>query len=413
MGSLSYEGIVDQRARDGHTFDQAPPAPEAFNQQRIDNHLHRTDLKGDYTQGLGDMAKLKAGFDIDHVDNAYRNRGFAGGSAGGLAPNAALTNLFEFRQTVSAAYVTYERPIGALTVLAGLRVEDVRIDLDQVTLGQHDENDYLRAYPSLHLAWKLTDSQSLSANYSRRVQRPDPSDFNAFRFMLDPLNFRAGNPDLKPQQTQAFEAGYAYHSGPTSLQATAYYREIRDGVDNVLIDLGDGATMSERANLAQSRSGGLEVNASGKVTKTLSYNLSGTVSWTVLDSLGPLFAPTRSLVAFAGHGGVTWQPTAADLFQLNAFMNPKRLTPQGYFNALVGIDLGYRRKLNDKLSLVVTAQDFLRTFHASGANQTPILMERFASNFDTRSIRVGLTWTLGGRAKEPAFEFSNGGGPGQ
>ena len=410
VGSLSYEGIVDQRHRDGHTFDQTPPAPEAFDQQRIDNHLHRTELKGDYTQGLADMAKLKAGFDIDHVDNAYRNRGFAGGSAGDLEPNPALTNLFEFRQTISAAYVTYERPFGDLTVLAGLRVEDVRMQLDQATLGQHDENGYLQAYPSLHLGWKLTDSQSLSASYSHRVQRPDPSDFNAFRFMLDPLNFRAGNPQLKPQQTQSFEVGYAYRGGPTTLQATAYYREIRDGVDNVLVDLGGGVFLSERANLAQSRSGGLELNASGKVTKTLSYNLSGNLSWTELESLGPAFAPTRSLVAFAGHGGVTWQPTAADLFQLNVFMNPRRLTSQGQFDAMVGMDLGYRRKLNDKLSLVVTAQDFLRTFHAEGRNNTPVLMERFTTSFDIRAIRIGLTWTFGGgKLRDPGFEFSGGG----
>jgi outer membrane receptor protein involved in Fe transport len=410
--SLSYEGIVDQRARDGHTFDQTPAAPDTFDQQRIDNHLHRTEWKGDYTQGLPDMAKLKLGFDIDHVDNAYRNRGFAGGSSGGLAPDATLTNLFEFRQTISAAYVTYERPLGALTVLAGLRVEDVQMHLDQVTLGQQDENDYLRAYPSLHLGWKLTDSQSLSAGYSHRVQRPDPSDFNSFRFLLDPLNFRAGNPHLKPQQTQSFEVGYAYRQGATNLQATIYYRENRDGVDNLLRDIGGGVTLSERANLAQSRSGGLEANASGKLTKTLSYNFSGNLSWTQLDSLGPAFAPTRSLTAFGGSGGVTWRATADDLVQLNAFMNPKRLTAQGYFDSMVGVDLGYRRKLTDQLSVVFTAQDFLRTFHARGGNETPLLVERFASNFDTRSIRVSLNWTFGGgRPKEPAFEFSNGGGP--
>lgn len=410
--SLSHEGLVDQRARDGHTFDQTPPAPEVFDQQRIDNHQQRTELKGDYSQGLADMAKLKLGFDIDHVDNAYRNRGFAGVSAGGLSPNAALTNLFEFRQTISAAYVTYERPIGDLTVLAGLRVEDVQMHLDQVTLGQTDENDYLRAYPSLHLGWKLTDSQSLSASYSHRVQRPDPSDFNAFHFMLDPLNFRAGNPHLKPQQTQSFEVGYAYRAGPNTLQATLYYRENRDGVDNVLIDLGGGVFLSERANLAQSRSGGLETNASGKLSKTLSYNFSGTLSWTQVDSLGPTFAPTRSLTAFGGHGSLTWQPTADDLFQLNGFMNPKRLTAQGHFDPLIGVDLGYRRKLGDKLSLVVTLQDLLRSFRARGGNETPVLMERFGSNFDTRSVRVGLTWTFGGgRQREPAFEFSNGGGP--
>jgi outer membrane receptor protein involved in Fe transport len=410
VGSLSYEAIVDQRFRDGHTFDQQPAAPEAFDSQRIDTLLRRTELKGDYTQGLPDMAKLKLGYDIDHVENRYGNRGFVGGSPATLAPSAALTNQFEFRQTISAAYVTYERPIGDLTVLAGLRIEDVEMRLDQVTLGQTDENHYLRAYPSLHLGWKLSDSQSLSAGYSHRVQRPDPFDFNAFRLLLDPLNYRGGNPHLKPQQTQSVELGYAYHEGATNLQATAYYRESRDGVDNVVRDLGGGVSLTERANLAQSRSAGLETSASGKISKTVSYNFSGTLSWTELDSLGPLSAPTRSLTAFGGHGGLTWRPTTDDLVQLNAFMNPRRLTAQGHFGDMVGVDLGYRRKLSDQASVVVTLQDVLRSFHVRGGNDTPLLSERFTSDFDTRSIRVGLTWTFGGgRQKEPAFEFS---GPG-
>jgi outer membrane receptor protein involved in Fe transport len=281
-----------------------------------------------------------------------------------------------------------------------------------VTLGEADENDYLRAYPSLHLGWKLSDSQSLSASYSHRVQRPDPSDFNAFRFLLDPLNFRAGNPHLKPQQTQSYEAGYAYRGGPTTLQATLYYRQNRAGVDNVLVDLGGGVALSERANLAQSRSAGLETNASGKLTKALSYNLSATLSWTELDSLGPTLAPTRSLTAFGGHGSVTWQPTADDLFQLNAFMNPKRLTALGDFDPLIGMDLGYRRKFTDQLSLVMTLQDLFRSFRARGTNTTPVLIERFGSNFDTRSVRVGLTWTFGGgKLRDPGFEFTGGGGP--
>jgi hypothetical protein len=77
---------------------------------------------------------------------------------------------------------------------------------------------------------------------------------------------------------------------------------------------------------------------------------------------------------------------------------------------MVGVDLGYRRKLSDQASVVVTLQDVLRSFHVRGGNDTPLLSERFTSDFDTRSIRVGLTWTFGGgRQKEPAFEFS---GPG-
>jgi outer membrane receptor protein involved in Fe transport len=414
LTSLSYEGTVDPRVRFGRTFERIPPAPEAVDEQRIDNHLHRTELKGDLTLPQPQMAKLKAGFDLEYIDNAYRNRGFAGPSEAALAPDPALTNLFLFRQTLSAAYVTYERPVADVTVLAGLRVENLRMDLDQATLGQKDRNGYLAAYPSLHLAWKLSDTQQLTASYSHRVQRPDPNEFNAFRFLVDPLNYRAGNPDLKPQQTQSFEAAYEYRQAPVLFLATAYYRESRDGGADVVRPLGGGIYLSERNNAAQSRSGGLELVANGRLTKGLTYNLSGAVAWTQLDSLGPRLAPTRSLISPSGHGSLTWQASDRDLFQLNAFMNPKRLTPQGSADAMVGIDLGYRRKLTDKVSLVFTAQDLFRTFHARQVIDTPSLRETTQTHFDTRQVRLALTWTFGGgRPRDPGFEFQNGSGPPQ
>jgi outer membrane receptor protein involved in Fe transport len=407
--SLSHEEIVDPRVRTGHAFDEIPTGPDIFDQQRLDNHLHRTELKGDLTQPFADMSKLKLGFDVQYDDNAYRNRGFDGLA---LTPDAALTNLFQFRQTISAAYATYERPLGDLTVLAGLRVEDVDMDLDQATLGRKVSHDYLRAYPSLHLSWKLSDSQQLTASYSHRVQRPDPSEFNAFRFMLDPLNFRAGNPDLKPQQTQSYELGYAYRQTPLVLLATAFYRQNRDGVADVLRDLGGGVLLSERDNVAQSRSAGLELVASGKIASPLSYNLTATGAWTELDSLGPSFAPTRSLASVSGHGGLTWQVTPDDLLQVNGFLNGKRLTPQGYADPAFDLDVGYRRRIGGQLYFVATFQDVLATLHLSQANDTPILKERTKINFDSHQLRVGFTWAFGGgRPRDPGFEFQTGAGP--
>ena len=408
--SLSHEEIVDPRVRTGHAFDEVPAAPDVFDQQRLDNHLHRTELKGDLAQPFGDMSKLKLGFDVQYDDNAYRNRGYDGLA---LTPDAALTNLFEFRQTISAAYATYERPVGDLTVLAGLRVEDVRIHLDQVTTGQSDENDYLRAYPSLHLNWKLSDTQDVSASYSHRVQRPDPGAFNAFRLLVDPLNFRSGNPDLKPQQTQSFELGYAYRQAPVLLLGTLFYRENRDGFGDVLTDLGGGVFLTQQQNLATSRSAGLEVTLNGKVTPTLGYGLTGGVSWTQLDSLGPTFAPTRELVGASGQGNLTWTASAKDLFQLNAFYNPERLTSQGEVRPLMAVDLGWRHKLSDRLALVVTARDVADSFFIRQSADTPVLIQRGKVAIDNKSLRISLSYSFGGgRPRDPGFDFQNSNGAG-
>ncbi len=405
---LSYDDTLDRRIRSGHAFDVVPIAPDAFDQQRIDNHLRQVDLKGDYVGHLAGAATLKLGLDLQVDDNAYGNRGFTGETPGALAPNGALTNLFQFNQTIGAAYATYERSLGALTVLAGLRVEAVALDLDQVSAGDKTSSDYLRAYPSLHLGWKLSDSQTLTASYSHRVQRPDPGEFNSFRFLIDPLTFRAGNPNLKPQQTQSFELGYEYRHSPVLLLATAYYRENRDGVADVQRDLGGGVLLTERENVASSRSGGVELVANGRATKTLTYSLSGSAAWTELDSLGPTFAPTRSLWSFSGRGNLTWQATPNDLFQLNGVVYGRRLTPQGVVEPVMGANLGYRRKLSDQLALVATAQDIFATFGREERTATPVLSSHLKASLD-RSVFVGFVWTLGGgRQKEPAFDFQGG-----
>ena len=415
--SLSHEEIVDPRVRFGHTFGQVPAAPESVDEQRLNYRQRRTELKADLTQPFADAGKLKLGFDLEATDNDYRNRGFRGPAEAGLSPDATLTNLFLFHRTVAAGYATYERPFGALSVQAGLRVEDTRQTLDQATPnqvmgGEIVENDDVGVYPTLHLAWKASDAQTLSASYSRRIQRPDPLQFNAFRLLADPLNFSAGNPHLKPQQTQAFELGYEYRQGPSVWLATAYYRENRDGVFPVLTALPGGVYLTQPQNLGRSQFAGLELVASGKIGASLTYNMSGGLGWKRLESLGPQFAPTRSLVAGLGHGTLTWQATPDDLFQLNGFANAKGLTPQGTLSSLAGVDLGYRRKLGERLFLLVTLQDIANSFHALTRNDTPLLIQRVKTNFDTRQVRIGLTWTFGGRAREPGFEFQTGAGPG-
>ena len=86
---------------------------------------------------------------------------------------------------------------------------------------------YFSAYPSLHLAYKFTDAQQLTLSYSRARPAAQPEDLNPFRVESDPLNFQAGNPNLQPQTTDSFEAGYQYKAGETFYLATLYYRQQR------------------------------------------------------------------------------------------------------------------------------------------------------------------------------------------
>jgi outer membrane receptor protein involved in Fe transport len=408
----SYEVTNDRRVRTGATTSLLPDLAPAFDRQRIDNLLRQADVRGDYVRPLGAGATLKLGFDLQFDDNSYNNRGFRGPSLVALRDDPSLANRFLYRQQLSQAYATWERPFGALTVLAGLRLEDVRQDLDQATLGQKDANDYTRLYPSLHLAWKLDEAQQLIASYSHRVQRPQPEELNAFRFLIDPLNLRAGNPRLKPQDTDSFELGWQYRRTPTVLLATAYYQENRNGVSDVIRDIGGGVFLTTRENLADSRRVGLELVANGRITPTLTYSLSSNSYWQQLDAT-PGFTATRAIFTVNGRASLNWQASPRDLIQLTGFMNSRRLTSQGQSLPTGAFDLGYRHKLSDRLAFVFTARDLLHTYRDRQEIDTPALKTRLRRDFDTRAFTAGFTWTFGGapsRAPEPAFEFQNGGG---
>ncbi|WP_411287556.1 TonB-dependent receptor domain-containing protein [Phenylobacterium sp.] len=412
---LSREKTEENRSRRTTTLNRRPAGPEAFEDLGGRNILWRSEFKADYSRPMPGEAKLKAGYELDVDDNDYDSFGARGVSSGGpLTPDLTLANRFLFAQTIHTVFGTYERPFGDFTVLAGLRIEDVRIDIDQVTTALKAENNYARVHPSLHLAYKLSDARQVSASYSHRLQRPRPEDYNPFRFYQDPQNFRSGNPALKPQETHSFEGGYQYRKDGTFYLATLYYRQSQDQVTDVVRDIGAGVFLTTRENLGESRSGGVELVANGRLSKQLTYNVSGNAFWNEIDASRLGFAEPRSAVSLSGRANLNWQVTPKDFVQVNANLHGKRLTPQGYNEPFGMLNLGYRRKISDALSLTVSVQDALDTFRDSQVIDTPVLRQNVRREIDFRAVFVGLTYSFGGgpRPREPGFEFSAGGAPG-
>ncbi|KQY99079.1 TonB-dependent receptor [Caulobacter sp. Root1455] len=404
---LEYE--VTDFARDGKAFIDNTSGADVHESFGFGSDQDRLNFKLDYTRPMPDEAKLKTGLDFEVVDNDYDNHGSTGPTAADQTVDPRRTNRFLYSQDVYAGYATYERPFGDFTVLGGLRAEQVEIRTNQVTTGQKDDNAYFHVYPSLHMGYTLSQTQTLTANYSKRVQRPQAQDLNPYPIYQDPKNYRAGNPDLKPQVTDSYELGWQYRKGPASYLATAYYRESHDGVVDVVRNLGDGVFLTTRENLAKSRNGGLELVANGKLTPKLSYNVSGNAFWNEIQSTTLGAAGTRSGTTLTGRGSLSWQATPKDFFQLNGFTSGKRLAPQGYREPISLLNLGYRRKVNDKLNFVVTANDVLNSFQDDMVLDTPTLQQRVERRAKVRAVFFGFTYALGGgKARPEQFDFGSG-----
>jgi outer membrane receptor protein involved in Fe transport len=253
-----------------------PVQPDTLDEQATRSDEVTNQLTLNYKAPLPAEARLETGYDLRWNQNAYDNYGGAiDPVTGAKTPNAALTNRFDLGEQVHALYATYERPIGKLTLLAGLRLEATVIDADQQTSAIRDHIAYVRQYPSLHLQYALSDTQSLKLSWTQRAQRPSPGDLNPYLVYQDALNVSSGNPDLKPQTTDGAEASFIDNERDGSRSATLYWRETYDTIVNVSRYLSPSVLLTTKANLGQINSTGMDLAANGKPSKTFSYSLNG------------------------------------------------------------------------------------------------------------------------------------------
>jgi outer membrane receptor protein involved in Fe transport len=391
-----------------------PAGPNRLDGQSNDQEIHMARTKVDYTRPTGTKSQLKTGFELQFDDADIESFAYRGQGATPPLPDATRSYDFLFDQTIASGYVTYQQPMGKFTVLGGLRLEQVTQDL-QLNGGATTENDYLRAYPSLHVSYPISDDLNSKVSYSRRIQRPGADDLNPFVIYTDEFNRRSGNPNLKPQITDAYELEFQYRKGGAFYMATAYYRDRSKEVTDVTRILPGGLFLSTKENLGDSRSAGLEVVANGRLTSTITYNVSGNLGWNEVDGSNLGFTDKRSDAALSGRANVNWQVTPKDFVQLNGFMNGKRLTPQGYMSSHSMLNLGYRHKFTDRFSVVFTAQDILDSMRMRQVVDTPTLQLDTDRKFKARGVHVGFTYAFGGspqRQRDPGFDFGAGGPPG-
>ncbi len=367
-------------------------------------------LKVDYTRPMGEGRTLKIGYEGDLSLDDFDNFGSRGATTSTLLPVASLTNQFEYDQTIHAAYVTYDRPFGDLTAQFGVRIEQVNFELNQITDGIVIERDYLRAYPTLHLGYDLTDTQKLRGSYSRRIQRPSPQDLNPYTIYMDPQNLRRGNPDLDPEITDSFELSWQLRSQGTFYSVTGFYRTSDGGVTDVAQDLGGGVVLTTRENLGSSDRLGAEFIANGKFHPTLSYNISG--SYYRNEITTPGYADQSGTTGTA-RASLNWQPTPEDFFQLNGFYIGEQVQAQGAREPFGTLNLGYRRKVTDNFSLLLTGSNILDSAEQKVRIDTTTFNDRTTVRFGEPVWFVGFSYSFGGGPRRPeGFDFGSPTGPG-
>jgi outer membrane receptor for ferrienterochelin and colicin len=419
---LSVDAVYNNSVARDHVLNTVttalPPAPPLFNLYHDDDDRDHSELRVAYSQKVAG-GSLKTGYEFRHEDEEDDYTDPTGPGPDRLAPRPDLANHYRFLQWVNAAYATYQHSFGALDAQVGLRLEDVKFDFEQLTSGRRDGQHYEKAYPSLHLNYKLDDDRKLSASYSVRVQRPPASVLNPRVYMQSGTpDIQVGNPDLRPKETQSFELGYEQRAGRQSYQATLYYRQTKHDFSQVETEIGNGIFQSSFLNLGSGHSVGAELSANGKFNSALSYSASLTPYWNEIDvgnsGVGGV-SGARSIYGIGGRANLNWQVRPDDMVQLNAIENGRRVVAQGLLRPIFTLNMGWRHVINERLTATVTGQDLLASNRFHRDLDTTTLVEHVISRPVARAVFFRLDYRFGGGkpAKAQDFDYeSGGGGPG-
>lgn len=79
---------------------------------------------------------------------------------------------------------------------AGLRMETTQTEGNSLTNNEIDKQNYTKLFPTAYLSYNIGNDNSITLNYGRRIQRPNFSYLNPFRWYSNPLAYSTGDPPI-------------------------------------------------------------------------------------------------------------------------------------------------------------------------------------------------------------------------
>jgi len=449
--SLSYDKQFNGDSQHKLTFDfQYEDSREVeqslINQNGFDSEFVETDesqdrilLQADYVQPIKETGQFEFGYRgefFDLLTDYLVEQSFDQGQT--FEVNTDQTNTLNFKQHVNAFYTQYGNKLGEkFSYLLGLRYEGTRITIDQITSGDFEKKDYHQLFPTVNLAFELSEDENITLGYNRRIRRPRSRFINPFPSRSSPVNLFQGNPDLDPSTSNAFDIGYYKKFGKLSLTSSIYFQRAKDAFNFVALatddyynfstgeiinandpdfdqfDLNDFVNVVRRSpiNLATNDRFGAEFTLTYRPTKK--WNLNGNFnlfqSQTRGDFEGQNF-DADNLSWFVRLNNKYTLPGNVD-WQTRLFYRGPSETAQSRNQGIFSMDLAFSKDLfKDKASLAVNVRDVFNSRKRRSDNFTDSFNNYGEFQRRVRSFNLAFTYRFNQQKQRDRNGRSNGRG---
>jgi outer membrane receptor protein involved in Fe transport len=366
--------------------------------QTSSNTEYETNLlmQTDYVHPFNDSIKLEGGLRATFrtIENAFQvQEGF---DRNDLTVVGAFDDELEYNENIVAGYFIASGEFGKVGVQAGLRGELSDVTAALLKSESTNEQDYFNFFPSAAFTYQFAETTQLQLSYSRRLSRP------YFRLLLPFSNFNntrnnsQGNPTLRPEYTDSYEAGLLKYLPRGSVLASVYYRYTTGVIQRLLLPADDGTTLRFPVNLGNRNSYGIEFNFNYDVADWWKFTTDFNLYQARVE--GQYLETTYETDITSWNGRLTNKYDITDKLQaqLSFDYDAPQNTPQGRDLGVYSFDVGGSLDvLNGKGTLTLSGRDIFNTRIRQSIVELPNYTS--TSNFQWRraqSIVLGFVYRL-------------------
>ena len=373
------------------------PASTADYQSSDTQILRNANIKLDWVHPMagGRILSLGGSDALLHITHDFSFTNASG--LADLGPSYADT--ITGTRNIAAAYGSFQQPLGTWTLLPALRFEVANFKGQPTALPSfitHATN----FYPSVHLSHTLTKGLDMNLSYAKRTDRPDINLLNPFVVVTSATSVMAGNPGLRNQSTDAYEANFTYSKKALTASMILYDRETADLWNTAYTITATGLTEAQTINAGHKSDRGAEFD----INTPLGGGFKVTSSVNLFDSRVPtdpsVGYTSEDQFRYTGNATLEWnapakgdQPGNTAQIQL-AYESPSQAYQIRYGPRLTP-SFSLSHPLAKKLSVVLSAENAFGVSHNSHVLNAALTQEWLVERIIGPRVALKLVKTFG------------------
>jgi len=248
-GNLSIELQLEDSTEDEFSLIRNIPIAPIGNIDRETNQTiedqNRFLAQVDFVQPIGNNHRFEAGYrgNFNELNTDYtvtfEETDDLGVGIGNFAIDTDLSNNLVYKENINAVYTQWGSKIKKFNYLLGLRLEHTDIEVDQRTSNQFSDRDFTNLFPTVNLNYELTEKQTISFGYNRRIRRARSRFINPFPSRTSATALFQGNPDINPSISNGIDLGYLNRLGKVTLNGSVFFRRSENIFTFITEDTGD------------------------------------------------------------------------------------------------------------------------------------------------------------------------------